>query len=237
MTPVAAAARVGIVLVSHSPLIAAGTRDLALQVAPEVTVVAAGGDASGGLGTDFERITAAVLAADGGAGVVVLCDIGSAVLTAETVIELAGDRLRSEARVADAPLVEGAVAAAVRAQTGGGLDEVCAAAEASRRPPQGGDRDRDGSARPVRYRREVVLVNPEGLHARPAAEFVRLASTFDHKVTVNDRDAKSLLGIMSLGLTKGATVRIEGEPEAAAAVDALAGLVERGFGEVAHWSA
>ncbi|WP_244857643.1 HPr family phosphocarrier protein [Agromyces archimandritae] len=76
------------------------------------------------------------------------------------------------------------------------------------------------------------LVNPAGLHARPAADFVKLASTFTPKVTVNGKDAKSLLGIMSLGLTKGAEVTIASEdPEGRAAVDALAELTESGFGE------
>ena len=78
----------------------------------------------------------------------------------------------------------------------------------------------------------MTLVNADGLHARPAAELVKLASTFPQKVTVNGTDAKSLLAIMSLGLTKGATVEIASEdPEGRAAVDAIAALAESGFGE------
>ena len=83
------------------------------------------------------------------------------------------------------------------------------------------------------YEREVVVRNPEGLHARPAAEFVKLANTFPVKVTVNGKDAKSLLGIMSLGLTAGATARIASDDaDGRPAVDALADLVDTGFGEV-----
>ena len=83
------------------------------------------------------------------------------------------------------------------------------------------------------YEREVLVRNPEGLHARPAAEFVKLANTFPVKVTVNGKDAKSLLGIMSLGLTAGSTARIASDDaDGAAAVDALAALVETGFGEI-----
>ena len=78
----------------------------------------------------------------------------------------------------------------------------------------------------------MTLVNADGLHARPAAELVKLASTFPQRVTVNGTDAKSLLGIMSLGLTKGASVEIASEdPEGATAVDAIAALAESGFGE------
>jgi PTS hybrid protein len=75
-------------------------------------------------------------------------------------------------------------------------------------------------------------VNADGLHARPAAELVKLAGTFAPKVTVNGTDAKSLLSIMSLGLTKGATVEIASDdPEGGAAVEAIAALAESGFGE------
>jgi PTS hybrid protein len=83
------------------------------------------------------------------------------------------------------------------------------------------------------YTREVLVRNPQGLHARPAAEFVKLANTFPVKVTVNGKDAKSLLGVMSLGLTAGATASIASpDDEGEAAVDALVDLVESGFGEV-----
>jgi len=78
----------------------------------------------------------------------------------------------------------------------------------------------------------VILRNRDGLHARPAADFVKLASGFDAEVTVNGKDAHSLLGIMSLGLTRGMSVEISGPDERSrAAVDALADLIETGFGE------
>ena len=83
------------------------------------------------------------------------------------------------------------------------------------------------------YAREVLVRNPQGLHARPAAEFVKLANTFPVKVTVNGKDAKSLLGVMSLGLVAGSTASIASEDDGGAqAVDALADLVETGFGEI-----
>ena len=71
----------------------------------------------------------------------------------------------------------------------------------------------------------MTLVNADGLHARPAAELVKLAATFPQRVTVNGADAKSLLGIMALGLTKGAQVEIaSSDPDGATAVDAIAEL-------------
>ncbi len=78
----------------------------------------------------------------------------------------------------------------------------------------------------------MTLVNADGLHARPAAELVKLAATFPQRVTVNGADAKSLLGIMALGLTKGAQVEIaSSDPDGATAVDAIAELAASGFGE------
>ncbi len=92
-------------------------------------VAAAGGTADGGLGTSAERIVAAVRAVDRGAGVAVLADLGSAVLTVKAL--LADDELPAGARLVDAPFLEGAVAAVVAASAGAPLDAVTlAAAEA-----------------------------------------------------------------------------------------------------------
>jgi PTS hybrid protein len=80
--------------------------------------------------------------------------------------------------------------------------------------------------------RKATIASRIGLHARPAAEFVRLASTFAVPVNVNGKDAKSLLGIMSLGLSQGRSVEISSpDANAQAAVDALADLIQSGFGE------
>ena len=120
--------RVGIVIASHSDLLARGVAELAGQMAPGVAIGAAGGLEDGGLGTSYDRIEAvleAVLTAvDGpGSGAVVLTDLGSATMTAESVVEMseAPERIR----LVDTALVEGAVAAAVRAEVGDAL-VVCA---------------------------------------------------------------------------------------------------------------
>jgi dihydroxyacetone kinase phosphotransfer subunit len=121
---------VGIVLVSHSRELAKGLADLAGQVAgPEVRVEPAGGGPDGDLGTSDRRVAAAISAADQGDGVVVLGDLGSAILTIRHVLEQNGN---GHVRLADAPFVEGAVAAAVTSASGAALDEVVRAAESAR---------------------------------------------------------------------------------------------------------
>lgn len=123
---------IGIVLVSHSAALAEGLSDLVGQVSGEdVRVVPAGGSGDGGLGTDPDRIAAAIRAADAGSGVVVLVDIGSAVLSVKAILA-GGDVDGVDVRLADAPLVEGAVAASVLAATGADLATVAAAAEEAR---------------------------------------------------------------------------------------------------------
>ena len=123
---------VGIVIVSHSAEIASGTAALAAQMAgPEVRIEAAGGAPDGSLGTDGSLVGAAIAAADQGDGAIVLGDLGSAILTVRAVLE---ERVSGNGsiRLVDAPLVEGAVAAAVMSSAGRPLDEVAAAAEEAR---------------------------------------------------------------------------------------------------------
>ncbi|WP_330456021.1 PTS fructose transporter subunit IIA [Streptomyces sp. NBC_00820] len=121
---------VGIVLVSHSADVAASVAELAKGLAGGATAVpiaAAGGTEGGGLGTSSELISAAAAAVDRGAGVAVLTDLGSAVLTVKALLA-EGDELPDGTRLVDAPFVEGAVAAVVTASTGADLDAVEAAA-------------------------------------------------------------------------------------------------------------
>jgi PTS hybrid protein len=228
---------VGLVIVSHSAKIAEGVVELASQMAAGVPLLAAGGTDEGGIGTSFDKVSGAVTEADSGDGVVVLCDLGSAILTAETALDFLDDDLRDRTRIADAPIVEGAVAAAVAAEIGGDLDTVLAAAElAAGTPPDAAapaqSAEPYAAAAPTTISADATLINPSGLHARPAAEFVKLASTFDATISVNGVDAKSLLRIMSLGLGIGKVVTVEASgPQAQEAVDALTELLGSGFGE------
>ncbi|MFF3707365.1 PTS-dependent dihydroxyacetone kinase phosphotransferase subunit DhaM [Streptomyces phaeochromogenes] len=121
---------VGIVLVSHSAAVAASVAELATGLAGGGTtapVAPAGGVEGGGFGTSSELISAAAAAVDRGAGVAVLADLGSAVLTVKALLA-EGDELPAGTRLVDAPFVEGAVAAVVTASTGADLAAVEAAA-------------------------------------------------------------------------------------------------------------
>jgi phosphoenolpyruvate---glycerone phosphotransferase subunit DhaM len=121
---------VGIVLVSHSSDIASGLAQLAGQMAgDDVRIEAVGGSPGGGLGTNGDEVRAALQRADAGDGVVVLGDLGSAILTVRHVLDRNGN---GHVRLVDAPFVEGAVAAAVTASVGSSVDDVARAAEDAR---------------------------------------------------------------------------------------------------------
>ena len=120
---------VSLVLVSHSKMLAEGLREMVMQVAGErVRVAAVGGTADGRLGTNAEAVVDAIRAVDGGDGVLVLLDLGSAWLSVEMALEELSDAERARVCVSEAPLVEGAVLAAVQASVGAPLSEVAAAA-------------------------------------------------------------------------------------------------------------
>jgi phosphoenolpyruvate---glycerone phosphotransferase subunit DhaM len=128
---------VGVVVVSHSARIAVGVAELAGQMAgPTVAVEPAGGTEDGGLGTDERRVRAAIRRADRGGGVVVLGDLGSSILTVRHLLDQRSGTFpggNGHVRLVDAPLVEGALAAAVAASAGASLDDVIRAAEEARR--------------------------------------------------------------------------------------------------------
>ena len=122
---------VGIVVVSHSSELAEGLAALAAQMAgPDVRIEPSGGLPDGSLGTDEDRVRAAIRAADQGEGVVVLGDLGSAILTVRHVLQRHNGN--GSVRLVDAPIVEGAVAAAVTASANMTLDDVARSAEEAR---------------------------------------------------------------------------------------------------------
>lgn len=229
---------VGLVLVSHVADIAEGVRRLAAQMAPDVTIAVAGGDDEAGIGTSFDKVLAALETAIGAAdgGVAVLYDLGSALLTAETAVEMLGDE---HVAIVDAPLVEGALAAATAAQQGDDLDAVVQAASAQ--GPAGAQRamgqlDENTPGGDARQH-TVTLPNPLGLHARPAADLARLLGGVDARVLVAGTegpwvDARSVVAVIGLGLRGGDEVRIAAEGVAAdSALERIVDLVEAGFGE------
>ena len=220
---------VGIVIVSHSAQLAEGTVELAREMAgPDVSIVAAGGlDLPGRpLGTDAALVARAVDQAWSDDGVLVLMDLGSAVLSAEMALELIPAERRSEVLLCEAPVVEGAVAAAVAARLGeplaqvadearGGLAGKIAHLGASPGQPTEPERaeaaggalapEADGALE-IR----ISVPNRLGLHARPAARFVQTVGQFDATVTAENltvpagpASARSLNGVATLGVRQG----------------------------------
>ncbi|MFC9251406.1 dihydroxyacetone kinase phosphoryl donor subunit DhaM [Amycolatopsis thailandensis] len=222
---------VGIVLVSHSSKLAEGLAELAAQMAPDVTIVAAGGLAEGGIGTDYDEVVAATQRADSGAGVVLLYDLGSAQMTAELAVESLADP--SAALVVDAPLVEGAIAAAVAAQGGADRQAVSEAAASAGAPP---DLTVDDGVHDGESSVELTLRNDVGLHARPAAVLVRSIAGLDAEVTVRlgeeTADANSVLALMALGARQGDRIEVRAKgAQAEEALTKVKDLVDQNFGE------
>jgi phosphoenolpyruvate---glycerone phosphotransferase subunit DhaM len=228
---------VSIVVVSHSEKIADGAVELAAQMAPDVVLLPAGGTMDGRIGTSLEKVLAALDKVAGGDGAVILTDLGSAVMTAESALEFAeGD---SEMVLADAPLVEGLVAAAVAAQGGGDVQAVRRAAEAvgglARQP--GGPAVQEVGEGAVTgsgpdYTGDFELVNEAGMHARPAAKIAGGLSSLNAEVHVNGVDGASMTALMTLGAGKGSVLHVEAwGADAERAVNYVGGMVQAGFGE------
>ena len=235
---------VGIVVVSHSAELARGVVELARQMGgEEVRIEEAGGMDDGSIGTDAVRVQAAIERAMSGDGVLVLMDLGSALMSAEMAVEL----MEGDGRVvlSEAPLVEGAVAAAAAARGGASLDEV--RAEAGRafaaKQAQLGVED-EGPSEPAAAEPEadaraaIPVVNEIGLHARPAALVVELAGRFDADLRLAKEggpgpvSARSLSALMTLMARKGdRLVATASGPQASEAVAALEELAAGGFGD------
>ena len=232
---------VGLVVVSHSAQLAAGVVELAAQMAPDVALIPAGGMDDGGLGTSLEKVMSALGLADTGSGAVVLTDLGSAVMTAESALEFLGNP--ENLRLADAPLVEGAVAAAVAAQSGACLDVVCKAAETALNP---GRAAADGALVAAKQAAAsggaagggtvgavLTLINPMGLHARPAAALAGKLGAMDVDIDINGVDGQSVMMLMTLGAAQGTELAVSATgPDAQQAVDLVRSEVEAGFGEL-----
>ena len=245
---------VGIVLVSHSRPLADALVPLIREMASEEVriAVAAGIDADDGFGTDAMAILEAIQEADSGDGVLVLGDVGSALLSTDMALEFLTAEERQRTCLSAAPFVEGALSAAVQASMGSPLGVVLAEAEkalqqkqqhvasgtdASPVPPAAQGQEAISSEA---HTTEATLRNPHGLHARPAAKLVRMAGTFDTVLTVENVtdgrgpvSARSLSAVSTLGAGEGDTVRLAAEgPEAQDALDALSALINEGFGEL-----
>ena len=238
--------RVGLVVVSHSRKLAEGVVELAREMAgPDVRLVGVGGLALPGspLGTDPEAIRQAIEKVYSADGVLVLLDLGSALLSAELAVELLPEEWRPHVRLADAPLVEGAVAAAVQARLGSPLERVAAEARQALSPKlehlrseeSGGALGRSAaSEKAAGSWVRLVVRNPHGLHARPAARLVQVASQFRARVTVTNltagrgpADARSLSALATLDVRRGGEIQVAADgPDADAALAAIREVVE-----------
>jgi phosphoenolpyruvate-protein phosphotransferase/dihydroxyacetone kinase phosphotransfer subunit len=241
---------VGLVVVSHSEALAEGVVALAREMGgEELALEAAGGmDEPGALGTDAERVRAAIERAMSDDGVLVLMDLGSALMSTEFAIEMldGGGRVL----MSEAPLVEGTVAAAVAARGGASLEEVAAeargalamkasqlgVADAAAAPDAGAAPDDAATAPDAEARLEVR--NAIGLHARPAARFVEVARGHDAEVRVAKEGggppvrATSLTNVVALGARFGDTLVVSASgPQASEALEALRALADEGFGD------
>lgn len=119
---------VGIAIVSHSCKLAEGVEEISRMMS-NAPIAAAGGLEDGSLGTSYEKISAAIESVYSADGVVVLMDMGSAVMTTEMVLE---DLDRPNVVMLDCPLVEGAILAAVESSNGKPLTEIAKLVEQSR---------------------------------------------------------------------------------------------------------
>ena len=238
---------VGLVIVSHSAQLAEGVRELAQQMTQgRVPLAVAGGidDPDDPIGTDATRVLAAIEAVYSPDGVVVLMDLGSALLSAETALDFLPDEQRPHVYLSQAPLVEGAMAAAVQAMVGAPVAQVLAEAESAlavKREQLGGW---DGAtpaaeATPAAGHDEQISLtvrNRLGLHARPAARFVTTAGRFaaDVRIRKGDKEAnaKSINQVAILGVRQGDVITVSaGGPDAAAALAALQALADDNFGD------
>lgn len=242
---------IGIVVVSHSAQVAEGAVALARQMASDdVRLVAAGGsdETDDGIGTDAVKVMMAIdEAGAGGADVLVLMDLGSAVLSTETALGLIDPDLAERVRLSSAPIVEGAVAAAVTASGGATIDRVAEEARRGLAPKQAelGDTEQapatDGDGSDEEHddwlETELEVTNANGLHARPAAKFVQIASGFDADVQATNlatgagpARATSLTDVATLGARQGQRIGVRARgPQAAEALAALRDLAGRNY--------
>lgn len=248
-------AKVGIVVVSHSAPLARAAVDLAREMLhrDDVRIEVAAGLDEHTFGTDAMQIHDAIVAAEGGAGVVVVMDLGSALLSTELALDLLDDDARGRVVLCPAPLVEGLVVAVVTAAGGAGREAVAAEAAsalegkrahlAHHLPQPVGTQPAapsgtQGQAE-VEDRGVFVVTAPHGLHARPAARLVQEAQAFDARVSLRNLTtgagpvaASSLSRVATLGARHGHEVEVTASgPEAEAAVGHLLALAARSFDE------
>ena len=234
-----------LIIVSHHPDIARGIAALAAQMsaAPETIHTAAGiDDADNPIGTDAVRIMQAILDADNPDGILILVDLGSAILSAQTALDLLDDpALAARCRISAAPLVEGAISAAVAASSGADLETVAREATQALAAKQASlGESAPASATPVVApsgdSTTITLTNRDGLHARPAARLVAALTPYRARLILScgdkQADGKSLNQLALLQARSGdrLTLHADGD-DAAAALQTFRDLAAANFGD------
>lgn len=226
---------VNLLLVSHSKKLAEGVAEMVQQMTSSETVkiaTAAGiGDQNQELGTNAVEIMEAIEAVYSEDGILVLLDLGSAILSTEMALDILPEEMKANIRLCPAPFVEGALVAAVQAGLGSDLNAVYQDAmnalemkrdQIAEESDEGGMEEAvlspatEGEGETARV--TLVVPNEEGLHARPAVLFVKTCGSFDATVMVknltNDKGpvpANSLISVMTIGARKGDRVEIVAE--------------------------
>ena len=237
-----------LILVSHHPDIARGIAALAAQMsaAPDTIHTAAGiDDADNPIGTDAVRIMQAILDADNPDGILILVDLGSAILSAQTALDLLDDpALAARCRISAAPLVEGAISAAVAASSGADLETVAREATQALAAKQAalGETNAPASTAPVVApsgdSTTITLTNRDGLHARPAARLAAALAPYYARLVLScgdkQADGKSLNQLALLQARSGdrLTLHADGD-DAAAALQTFRDLAAANFGDPA----
>ena len=234
-----------LILVSHHPDIARGIAALAAQMsaAPETIHTAAGiDDADNPVGTDAVRIMQTLLEADNPDGILILVDLGSAILSAQTALDLLDDpALAARCRISAAPLVEGAISAAVAASSGADLETVAREATQALAAKQAAlGESAPASATPVVApsgdSTTITLTNRDGLHARPAARLAAALAPYHARLVLScgdkQADGKSLNQLALLQARSGdrLTLHADGD-DAAAALQTFRELAAANFGD------
>ncbi len=238
---------VSLVIVSHSATLAAGVQELAEQmVQGKVNLAVAGGidDPEHPIGTDPIKVMTAIESVYSDDGVVVLMDLGSALMSAQTAVEFLMPEIQENVYLCPAPLIEGAIAAAVQASIGSSVEQVMAEAQSALAvkieqiaPELAAATQPDVVEITGGKTLEIVIPNRLGLHARPAARFVATASQFEAEMQVSLGDktanAKSINQVATLGVRQNDTIVITALGlDAAEALAAMQALANENFGDV-----
>ena len=239
---------IGLVIVSHSEKLAEGVRELAEQMTQgKVKIAAAGGidDDENPIGTDAMRVFAAIEDVYSDDGVVVLMDLGSAIMSAEMATEFLDPDQMENVHLCEAPLVEGALAAAVQASIGADVPAVMAEARAALTAKISQLADVIDIPAPESTETAsiggdsltITVPNKLGLHARPAAKLVSLAGQFDATLTIQKGEktvnARSITQVNTLGARHGDQLTFYADgTDAAKVLEAVQALVDDNFGDI-----